>query len=90
MKPPPRKRTKPDRLLRPELAPQRAGKLACKWQRPEQRKLLSALKRLSKTAGPDRDIDYAFLRKYVPTRSVSEVQWRFRAVLQTNKVTENI
>ncbi|XP_038587761.1 snRNA-activating protein complex subunit 2 isoform X1 [Micropterus salmoides] len=73
MKPPPRTRTKPDRNLKPEPVPQRSGKLAGKWQRPEQRKLLDALKRLSKTAGGLGDIDYAFLRKYVPTRSVAEI-----------------
>lgn len=73
MKPPPRTRTKPDRNLKPEPAPQPSGKLACKWQRAEQRKLLNALKRFSRTAGGHGDLDYAFLRKYVPTRSISEV-----------------
>ncbi|XP_070786168.1 snRNA-activating protein complex subunit 2 [Enoplosus armatus] len=71
MKPPPRKRTVPDRNLAPE--PQSSDKLACKWQRGEQRKLLGALKRLGRSTGGHGDIDYAFLRKYVPTRSVSEI-----------------
>lgn len=73
MKPPPRTRTKPDRNLKPESAPQRSGKVVCKWQQAEQKKLLNALKRLSRTADGDEDVDYAFLRKCVPTRSMSEV-----------------
>nr|XP_046237196.1 snRNA-activating protein complex subunit 2 [Scatophagus argus] len=73
MKPPHRTRNKPQCNLKPEPPPQHSGKLISKWQRAEQRKLLNALKKLSKTTGGCRDIDYAFLRKYVPTRSVSEV-----------------
>ena len=73
MKPPPRTRTKPERDLKPELVPQRSGKLACKWQRAEQRRLLNALKRLSRTAGALSDIDYVVLRTSVPTRSITEV-----------------
>ncbi|XP_039997164.1 snRNA-activating protein complex subunit 2 isoform X2 [Xiphias gladius] len=67
MKPPPRTRTKPDRNLKPDPVPQRLGKLACKWQRAEQRKLLNALKRFSRTIGEHGDIDYTFLRKQIHT-----------------------
>ncbi|XP_067435767.1 snRNA-activating protein complex subunit 2 [Thunnus thynnus] len=73
MKPPPRTRTKPERDLKPELLPQRSGKLACKWQRAEQRRLLNALKRLSSTAGILSDIDYDVLRTSVRTRSITEI-----------------
>ncbi|XP_040886663.1 snRNA-activating protein complex subunit 2 [Toxotes jaculatrix] len=73
MKPPPRTRTKPNRLLKPDLVPQCSGKVSCKWQRAEKRKLLRALKKLSKTTGGHGDIDYAFLKKHVPTRSISEI-----------------
>lgn len=74
MKPPPRTRVKPNRSLRAESVPPRPGKLACKWKRLEQRKLLSALHRLSRTTEATEDIDCAFLAKCVPTRSVSEIQ----------------
>ncbi|KAM7365927.1 hypothetical protein PAMP_015405 [Pampus punctatissimus] len=74
MKPPPRTRNKPERDLKDEQVPQCSGKLACKWQRAEQRRLLNALKTLSRTAGPLSDIDYALLRKSVPTRSITEIQ----------------
>ncbi|KAF3697434.1 snRNA-activating protein complex subunit 2 [Channa argus] len=67
MKPPPRTRTKPNHKLEAELVCQR------KWQRAEQRKLINALKRLSRNAGGNIDVDYAFLRKYVPSRSISEI-----------------
>lgn len=66
MKPPPRTRSKSVR--RPEFVPQRSAT----WQRPEQRKLLHALKRLRRAEG-NGEIDYAYLRKGVLTRSVSEV-----------------
>ncbi|XP_076581409.1 uncharacterized protein snapc2 isoform X2 [Chaetodon auriga] len=73
MKPPPRTRNKPDRNLKPESVPKRSGKVVCTWQQAEQKKLLNALKRLSRTAAGDGDVDYAFLKKNVPTRSISEV-----------------
>ncbi|XP_035531585.1 snRNA-activating protein complex subunit 2 [Morone saxatilis] len=73
MKPPPRTRTKPNRILKHESVPRRSRKPAFKWQRVEQRKLLNALRRLGRTGGTQ-DIDYASLRKYVFTRSISEVQ----------------
>ena len=72
MKPPPRKRTKPDRHLNPEQAPQRSGTVV-KWQQAELRRLLNALKKLSGTAGALSDIDYALLTNSVPTRSIAEV-----------------
>ncbi|KAK2852103.1 hypothetical protein Q5P01_008379 [Channa striata] len=68
MKPPPRARTKPNHNLDAELVSHR------KFRRTEQRKLINALKRLSRTAGGNGDIDYAYLRKYVPSRSISEIQ----------------
>lgn len=69
MKPPPRARVKPSRNLRGESV-NRSGKVACRWQRAEQKKLLRALQRHPKTK---EDIDCTFLRKYVPTRSISEI-----------------
>ncbi|XP_063322124.1 snRNA-activating protein complex subunit 2 isoform X2 [Pelmatolapia mariae] len=72
MKPRPRvTRTKwSDRL---HAEPERSGK--CRWHRDEKKKLVVALKRLnSRTAGGKADIDCAFLRKYLPTRSLSEIQ----------------
>uniref|UniRef100_A0A3Q1F6R3 Uncharacterized protein n=1 Tax=Acanthochromis polyacanthus TaxID=80966 RepID=A0A3Q1F6R3_9TELE len=72
MKPPPRARVKPNRNLRGE-SENCSGKVACRWQRAEQTKLLRALQRLSRTTGAKEDIDCAFLAKYVPTRSISEV-----------------
>ncbi|XP_036969034.1 snRNA-activating protein complex subunit 2 [Acanthopagrus latus] len=74
MKPPPRKRTKPDRNFKLYSSPQGSGnQVPKKWRRAEQNKLLNGLRRLSKTGG-NREIDYAFLTKYVPNRSVSEVR----------------
>ncbi|XP_022076445.2 snRNA-activating protein complex subunit 2 [Acanthochromis polyacanthus] len=72
MKPPPRARVKPNRNLRGE-SENCSGKVACRWQRAEQTKLLRALQRLSRTTGAKEDIDCAFLAKYVPTRSISEI-----------------
>lgn len=72
MKPRPRvTRTKwSDRL---NAEPERSGK--CRWHRDEKKKLLVALNRLNgRAAGGKTDIDYAFLRKYLPTRSLSEIQ----------------
>ncbi|XP_035771572.1 snRNA-activating protein complex subunit 2 isoform X2 [Neolamprologus brichardi] len=72
MKPHPRvTRTKwSDRL---DAEPERSGK--CRWHRDEKKKLVVALKRLnSGTAAGKTDIDCAFLRKYLPTRSLSEIQ----------------
>ncbi|CAK6977210.1 snRNA-activating protein complex subunit 2 [Scomber scombrus] len=74
MKPPPRKRTKPDRNLKPEQVPQRPGTVVSKWQQAELRRLLRALRKLSGTAGALSDIDYALLTKSVPTRSIAEIQ----------------
>ncbi|XP_071334214.1 uncharacterized protein snapc2 [Trachinotus anak] len=74
MKPPPRTRKKPDRSLRPEPVRNRSGKLTCRWQKLERRKLLNGLKRLNNTVGGCGDIDYEFLRKQVPTRSTAEIQ----------------
>ncbi|GAA6231002.1 snRNA-activating protein complex subunit 2 isoform X1 [Lates japonicus] len=73
MKPPPRTRSKRDLNLKPEPGPQRLGKKASKWQRAEQKKLLNSLRRLNRAVGGHGDIDYAFLRKQVPTRSISEI-----------------
>lgn len=76
MKPHPRvTRTKwSDRL---NAEPERSGK--CRWHRDEKKKLVVALKRLnSRTAGGKTDIDCAFLRKYLPTRSLSEVRPSYR------------
>uniref|UniRef100_A0A3P9BRW4 Small nuclear RNA activating complex polypeptide 2 n=1 Tax=Maylandia zebra TaxID=106582 RepID=A0A3P9BRW4_9CICH len=72
MKPHPRvTRTKwADRL---DAEPERSGK--CSWHRDEKKKLLVALKGLSsRTAAGKTDIDCAFLRKHLPTRSLSEIQ----------------
>lgn len=74
MKPPPRKRNKPDRSLNSESARQQSGNLVSKWQKTEQRKLLSGLKRLHRTGDRNGENEYAFLRKCVPTRSVVEVR----------------
>ncbi|XP_008301623.1 snRNA-activating protein complex subunit 2 [Stegastes partitus] len=71
MKPPPRTRAKP--RPRTELGPQRPGKRTSKWLRAEQKKLLNGLQRL-KTKGAGRDIDCAYLRRFVTTRSISEIQ----------------
>lgn len=70
MKPPPRKRAKVDRNLGVE--PVSRNSLS-NWQQPEKRKLLKALNTLSKTSGGNVDIDYAFLKKSIVTRSMSEV-----------------
>lgn len=71
MKPPPRARVKPNRSLSDSA--NRSGKRASRWQQAEQKKLLRALQRLSRTTGAKGDIDCAVLAKYVPTRSVSEI-----------------
>ncbi|XP_060887416.1 snRNA-activating protein complex subunit 2 [Labrus mixtus] len=65
MKPPPRKRSKPERSAPP--AP-------VKWQRPEHMKLLSGLKRQSRTTMGAGDLDPRDLKKSVKTRSVQEIQ----------------
>ncbi|XP_073330546.1 uncharacterized protein snapc2 [Pagrus major] len=88
MKPPPRKRTKPDRNLKHDSVPQHSDKLVPKkWHRAEQRKLLNALRRLSRTGG-EGDIDHAFLTKYVPSRTISEVQCMVE--LLKNKVFSHV
>lgn len=73
MRPPPRKRTKVDRNLKLESVCQRSSKMVLKWQRMEQRKLLKELKRLNRDTGGSKEIDYAFLRKSLLNRSISEV-----------------
>ncbi|KAM6960356.1 snRNA-activating protein complex subunit 2 [Tautogolabrus adspersus] len=65
MKPPPRKRSKPERSGTPEPV---------KWQRPEHMKLLSGLNRQCRTAKGTGDLDHSALKKYVTTRSVQEIQ----------------
>ncbi|XP_028996306.1 snRNA-activating protein complex subunit 2 [Betta splendens] len=72
MKPPPRKRTKRTVYSFPE--PVTTTKVDLKWKRGEQRKLLYALKRLWKNEGGNSEINYATLKKSVPTRSASEIQ----------------
>uniref|UniRef100_A0A3B4UYG3 Small nuclear RNA activating complex polypeptide 2 n=1 Tax=Seriola dumerili TaxID=41447 RepID=A0A3B4UYG3_SERDU len=74
MKPPPRTRKIPERNLMPDPVRTPSGKLTCKWKKLEKKKLLDALRRLSKTAGSRGDIDYTFLRKQVPNRSIEEIQ----------------
>ncbi|XP_028285095.1 snRNA-activating protein complex subunit 2 [Parambassis ranga] len=81
MKPPPRTRTKPDRNLKAVPARRSAGNSARKWQRPEQRKLLNALKVLRSSGRTQADIDYVYLKSCVPTRSLSEI----RAVVEALK-----
>ncbi|TNM93450.1 hypothetical protein fugu_001626 [Takifugu bimaculatus] len=71
MKPPPRKRAKVDRSLEERLG---SRNLLSKWQQPEKKKLLKALRILGKTTGGNVDIDYAFLQKSIVTRSVSEIE----------------
>ncbi|XP_035491050.2 uncharacterized protein PB18E9.04c isoform X2 [Scophthalmus maximus] len=73
MKPPPRTRTKPSRRLEPDVAPRASRKLSVDWPPVEQRKLLNALRSLGRTLDGCGDVDYAFLSKQVPTRSVSEI-----------------
>ncbi|XP_078147751.1 uncharacterized protein snapc2 isoform X1 [Centroberyx gerrardi] len=86
MKPPPRTRSKPDRYLKTEQILQHPRKRVCTWQRHEQQKLLAALKKLYKTAGSKGDIDYAFLKKIVPKRSISEIHSVVEA-LKTKVIT---
>uniref|UniRef100_H2SIN9 Small nuclear RNA activating complex, polypeptide 2 n=1 Tax=Takifugu rubripes TaxID=31033 RepID=H2SIN9_TAKRU len=62
MKPPPRKRAKVDRSLEERLG---SRNLLSKWQQPEKKKLLKALRILGKTTGGNVDIDYAFLQKSI-------------------------
>ncbi|TKS92511.1 snRNA-activating protein complex subunit 2 [Collichthys lucidus] len=74
MKPPPRKRSKP-RSLSPvpeSRRPARNVKQDSNLDRVEQRRLLNGLKRLGRTSGGNRDIDYDSLIKSVPSRSMSE------------------
>ncbi|XP_054457616.1 snRNA-activating protein complex subunit 2 [Anoplopoma fimbria] len=73
MKPPARKRAKPDRNLNPEPV-QAPRKVSCQWQRVEQRNLLKALKTFGRINRGNGDIDYAYLKKHVPTRPISEIQ----------------
>ncbi|XP_037614803.1 snRNA-activating protein complex subunit 2 [Sebastes umbrosus] len=73
MKPPPRNRTKPDRTVIPDPATSR-GHLSGQWPRVEQRILLKALKTHSRyTRGGLDDLDYNYLRKHLPTRSITEI-----------------
>ncbi|KAF7650357.1 hypothetical protein LDENG_00127300 [Lucifuga dentata] len=72
MKPPPRRRTKPDRFQTAANSnPQPADS---RWRRAEQKQLLRALQELSKTAGGQAELDYGYLRQHVPTRSESEIR----------------
>ncbi|XP_060922164.1 snRNA-activating protein complex subunit 2 isoform X2 [Limanda limanda] len=73
MKPPPRTRMKPGRIRTPDGSPLESGKVSQNWKRFERSNLLKALETLSKTTGGQGDIDYAALRKQVPTRSVAEI-----------------
>ncbi|XP_034532824.1 snRNA-activating protein complex subunit 2 [Notolabrus celidotus] len=69
MKPPPRKRSKPERTsLQTNLM--RSGK----WQRGELRRLLTGLKKLSGSGMEPGDPDYSALKGHVKTRSVTEIQ----------------
>lgn len=68
MKPPPRKRTKLHPGLKFDSEPQRISK----WQRPEQTRLLIALRKLGKD-GDSTELDFSKLKKFVLTRSSSEV-----------------
>ncbi|XP_027895109.1 snRNA-activating protein complex subunit 2 [Xiphophorus couchianus] len=72
MKPPPRNRTKRQLSFWTET-PESRRKAACKWGRPELKKLLKALQALSQTTGGLQEIDYAVLKKHIPTRSISEI-----------------
>lgn len=74
MKPIPRiTRTKYYHRLNNE--PEGSDKVVCKWHREEKKKLVIAMKRLNtRTAGGKTNIDSAFLRKYVPNRSISEIE----------------
>ncbi|KAK9524455.1 hypothetical protein VZT92_016850 [Zoarces viviparus] len=73
MKPPARKRTKPNRQL--YLEPVRPPpKVTRRWLQLEQRELLKALKISRSFTRGDGDIDYDFLRKFVPARSISEIR----------------
>ncbi|XP_077961853.1 snRNA-activating protein complex subunit 2 isoform X3 [Gasterosteus aculeatus] len=71
MKPPPRKRTKPDRQLTPDPPP---TKKPVRWQRSELKNVLKALQILYRKSAGNRDIDYAYLQKHVRTRSITEFQ----------------
>ncbi|KAM6894528.1 snRNA-activating protein complex subunit 2 [Lycodopsis pacificus] len=73
MKPPARKRTKPNRDL--YLEPVRPPpKVTRSWPQLEQRCLLKALKISRSFTRGNGDIDYDFLRKFVPARSISEIR----------------
>ncbi|XP_043953842.1 snRNA-activating protein complex subunit 2 [Gambusia affinis] len=72
MKPPPRNRTKRELSSWTET-PESRRKAACKWERPELKKLLKALQALSQTTRGLQEIDYAVLKKHIPTRSISEI-----------------
>ncbi|XP_053272564.1 snRNA-activating protein complex subunit 2 [Pleuronectes platessa] len=73
MKPPPRTRIKPGRIRTPDGSPVDSGRVSQNWKRFERNNLLKALQTLSMTTGGQGDIDYAALRKRVPTRSVAEI-----------------
>lgn len=72
MKPPPRKRGKPNRPT-PTEGPRKPPR---RWNKTEEKTLLNALQKLGRTALADGDtdnIDYSFLGKRLPKRSVAEV-----------------
>ncbi|CAJ1086477.1 snRNA-activating protein complex subunit 2 [Xyrichtys novacula] len=69
MKPPPRKRNKPERT-QTESVHMRSGK----WQRAELRRLLAGLRTQNRNAAEHGDIDYSALKKQVKTRSETEIR----------------
>ncbi|TNN41382.1 snRNA-activating protein complex subunit 2 [Liparis tanakae] len=77
MKPPARKRTRPDRNLSrepPRLKSPSPSPWIRYWRVSEQRALLKALRTFSRIHGSSVDLDYAFVEKYVPSRSTAESQ----------------
>ncbi|XP_004080053.1 snRNA-activating protein complex subunit 2 [Oryzias latipes] len=73
MKPPPRKRGKPNRPT-PTEGPRKPPR---RWNKTEEKTLLNALQKLGRTALADGDtdnIDYSFLGKRLPKRSVAEIR----------------
>ncbi|KAL6118852.1 snapc2 [Pungitius sinensis] len=73
MKPPPRKRTKPERQRTPD-PPKTPRQGPVQWQRTELKNLLKALQILYKKSAGNSDVDYDYLKKHVPTRSITELQ----------------
>ncbi|XP_034020820.1 snRNA-activating protein complex subunit 2-like [Thalassophryne amazonica] len=89
MKPPPRQRSKPNReLSQSQVRVRRSTGLLTEWKRKERYQLLSALKKLERTAGGESEIDYVFLRKSVPTRTSFEIRSAVEAL--KNKVITSV